>query len=600
MTLENLKASNYVSTTYETIDSESSQICEIRKLNEVVLEPGILKDKLVVVNNFKWVAVNRLSDGTFDYVLSANDTELATWQKSTLKFTYLAKYEAGLVPVKETNFNKRQKLGGKGTMDATGDINVDDFIKDMNVTGEMDSFNAQMDEFKDEAAQNEEKPAGGNSTGEPHVDTPEEIARKEAKLAFEKQIEGIREKLVGEVDNNDLNLFNQSLGRLQGFVTKNDAAIKVTKKTEPLKVNGKYVCIDGIDPAIEKEYLEKNKKPSASYLKKETKFKLTHAKPSDSQFVLLTIPEGGDVPVSSLTSAKIEPNRAKLDLVAKTLDTETAYQVINGLFGGKIKEDIAVLNERAGTVSVNARYSTKTKKDSKTGETKTENIIRTSFKLGKDAGRATLITADNYVPINVYSTAPMQNISEELSSALNGALKKSIKDKSDYDKLSAADQANITYNAVTGDVSYNIFAPGKGQVEVEVATFYDSKQILSTLNIPVRTAVEKDGKTTFPFLFFPMVEKKNPSVVNPLGSLAKPEFQNFLKRAKRTPESLIKDINSIRDITKETSATVSKTAISPREYILLKSTKKELGVTFSENSHDLAAIDSILMSQRRN
>lgn len=327
--------------------------------------------------------------------------------------------------------------------------------------------------------------------------------------------------------------FCRRYGRFQAFITRNDAAIKVSKKQErQVGADGKYILNENATEADRASFNEgKSVRLAALVTKPKIVFK--ESKPSPIVGGILTIPQGA-IESNDFISDLCDGREAKFDatkISTKTLvvTTERLLEIIFTMFNGEIIEDPEILGEKDCKIIVNMKETKKKSKDANVeAEKPTYKRVLSANRHGVSTKHP--ITPNNYIPLSIYETLSQQALTPESAQALNIAIEAVIKDSNTYNSLTADSKTDIKWNPENSEcmVTSNFFKTGGACTPVPVVRFSDQ---LSTTDVmfPIRVkGVNKEGKTVYKYV----THKYN----DPNGPLSKAQFADLLKKIKMTPE----------------------------------------------------------------
>lgn len=480
-----LQAKGLLPTSLEVVDAfkfKSTTLSELanRPVNRIT------KRLNVVVDNPDWIATS--TDEEKDLVLSCKDENIFIWDKTLTKLVVQQIINEQLATVKIKEYGKQNKE----EKDMAQDLNFGEL--DLEGIGEL----PQMDAF------------GGQASG-------------------------------GELSNAasiDYNLhnFSQEFGRFVAPIVKDEAIVKVAIMKRPkMGADGLYVISDSADVEKVRKAKESGKIP-ASIAVKESYVGFKESKPALTG-ALIAIPEALTTGVSAPIDAAIQGTLKYDENIKSTkvvlMGKEEALTTINILFGGRIREDERV-NAKPAWLQVR---TTESKKVKETGET---TIKLNSSLIVENKERKSVITENNYIPLKLYKKVSTQNPTAEEAAAMNMNIEATIKTAGKYNELVETSKEEITWNdAAAEKVTSVYFVPGKAGKTIEVKRFFDKEQVLTNVQIPVRTKKEapnKDGemKTRYSFETFKYEDLDN-------GTFSRPEYRELLEKVGMSVEDFIKN-----------------------------------------------------------
>lgn len=337
----------------------------------------------------------------------------------------------------------------------------------------------------------------------------------------------IRQKENFQAANNAYFTFVKSFGRFHAFITRSEAAIKVSKTNRKILKNGVPVLDPTSEPDAEvvKKYQENPKSLPLKYCKKDQVVGFKEAKPSTIVGGIISYPKGAikeaDFFGSIMNRKPVDFDQSQQDLEYTVLSQAQLNAAVAMMFHGTIQEDERVVGPTAGWLQL---VQSKIPSKGDTPVIPGQEQYRLSLKLHKEyKRRKSMITDDNYIPLSIYDKYSVQDLDENKIKALNTAIEATIKSVDVYDKLSADTKAKIHWNAKNSDapVTSEYFkAGGKGE-PIHVYKFWDSSVEERDVCIPYKIKKNgKEGKVSYSFVTFKLADEKGP--------LSDPRFARIL------------------------------------------------------------------------
>lgn len=356
-------------------------------------------------------------------------------------------------------------------------------------------------------------------------------------------------------DNQRVFTFNQQYGRLKGFVTRTDKAVKVSLGTQlkrdpqgntilvpnapedQVKQHNAFVANAGVDKKI--------KDAKREYLEKERFISVKEANPGKIVAMIIGIPGGGFVDYGDLTATGSEEEMIDIDTTnttehVKILDLEAGLQLITDYFDGRIREDEKIIGAAATWIILQYKIDPKNP----------QNMIAkmtVSKKAGEAGGRKKVLTTGNYIPLRVYDTINVAEIkTAEDVTALNNNINALFAKKSVED-LCAADRKMVTASK-DGGYEYACFKQGADRKPLgKVVAFDDASAVLTTVEIPkrVKTIAKTSGKVSYSYA---MSKDNVEDFTTKVASL--PTSQKILSVIGYSPEQFYEEVSAFTKIKK--------------------------------------------------
>lgn len=519
-------------------------------------------DGFVVLDNPAWLATVRgVTPSGASSVYSHNGEDFGKWKKSTRTFSHCKLVGGKLNTISEYTLpdlkvNENPKQEKENTL-----MNFDTF-EGLDVNAQtMNSFDLG----------GEKKSAGA---------TKAEQTRAEK----QKIIDAIDEQTgnITIANKDEITLFNKQHGRLFGFITPNNAVVKVAKKSvNRLDANGKKILAADAPEDVRAKFNETGKCAS-KYLDKEDAIKFVHTKPSKPIGVVIGTPAGGDVAISDIVNktGDVHKDGDDKNLVMHILNYDMAFTYIAALYDNNIKESEEVLGERAGWVTNEVTTTTVVPKDG-TGEGTPK--YRCTLKHDRQL-RKTLIAEGNYFPLKVYKTVPYQALSEANAQMLNYNFEAMLaRNANAFDKLCKADKEKITKDP-NGHVTSAYFKTGasfdESVVGSQIQRYDAADEVLQAIELPVREAKpakSSDKGMTYSFSFAKLEDADGPMSV--------PQYAKFFKATKMSEAEFKEQISKLG---KKRAKGTSKVTISADQFLRAVASPGNL----VENRHEIKDIDA--------
>lgn len=480
-----------------------------------------LFDGTIVVDGCKWVAtVSAIPVAEAAFVYSSDGECVGMFNRKKRTFYIMQLQGDTLVTTKSFNLKEGYKMP-----ETQLNINMDEIEEAMNSVGatgtqEIDAFN------KDGGAK------------DPKDMTDKEIRAQEKKKFYD----GVRaqydaDDTIGAPDEVLRN--NRKFGRLFGFVTATDPAVKLSVRKAAKLVDGKRVPLPGADEKY-KEDAAKGKAIPLSQCEKEAYFAFQQSKPGKPKAIIVGTPAGTELALTSIGSSHAPVyDMNNQDLQIKVLGMETGYSFIAYNYGNLIRESSDVLGEKA--TFIDFIPTVKTKKDSPK-----DYDIKTIMK-ARD--RKHLIVEGNYIPMKVFKTIGVQDPTPEERKILDLNVEAAVS-RLDTDKknmMREEDRTAYSVDAATGEYTSKWFDQGAAIV---VAPYEDPDATLANVRIPARkkTANKKEkDKFTYGFEYYTMDDEEH-------GPLANPAYLQILKAANLSVDIFKKSLEAAVHKTKSTKS----------------------------------------------
>lgn len=549
--------------TVSTVGVSTVSIDDVLSLS--AREQGELQS-VVTVGNPEWIATARKKppQEAASVFSCSSDGLVGCWKQKEKAFLLMRLNEGRLETTKKYDFKFKEEETMAGL--------------DINATNDATEAMSQFDEMM--------KGMDATPTAAPTEAESQKTDRAAARAAKQQEIDRIRSSMgsVSLGDTSDLIVNNHKHGRLIAFITKTNNVIKVTKKSRAkVGPDGKRI----LKADAESKIPDKTKKKLAegaikdwpvSYCEREAVLAFTDAKPGKVVGVVIATPVGSEIELTKLQNAKeaFKADESKKDLVYRMLPIETAYSYVAANYGDWIAEDPSVVGEAvAGRVYFKVNY-------------KTENVdgkevqkMRASFCLNrKDSKRKTLLTANNYFPLKVYQTAPLDGASAETKASFNANIAAALKDGG-YDKLCKESQDKLTQNS---DGSYKSAWIDNGE-KLDIVKFDAStpdEKVLS-IELPLRTIgkTKSGDKTTYKYEYIAAGEENGPQT--------NPVFQKIIKASTFSEEEFLEKAIALGS-TRSTGSKSSTPTLTAKDFLsATMSTNIDTGTV-----KDLAALTELI------
>lgn len=490
MTLDYLKELGVISALFNEVEAKDETI------SVSAVENGGLADKPVIADKPAFVAIKSSESlATASEVLASDGNTIYLWNKKNNELIYKILKDQYLVTIKKIKLKAKENKKMANGFENFGDLGM----SDLNEFG----MGAEQAPAAAPAA-----PVGGGVVATDAV----------------------------KVNTKFIN-FCKRYGKFQAFITKNDAAVKVTKRqVRQLGADGKPVLNENATDADRENYNSgKSVRQAALVTNPEIVFK--ESKPSPVVGGILTVPQGA-IASNDFISDLCDGREVNFD--DKNVDTKTILtnldrimEIIFTMFGGAIAEDPEIAGEKGGKIIVEMKETKKKKaKDANATDVTSDKPVfkRVMSAVRHEAVVKNPITPYNYIPLSLYETVSQQALDEKTAKALNIAIEAVIKDSATYDNLTSASKKAIKWNPDDPDcmVSSDYFKTGAPCTPVQVTRFSD-KLSADDVMFPIREkGVNKEGKTTYKYVTH--------KIDDAAGPLSRPQFADILKKTGMTSE----------------------------------------------------------------
>jgi hypothetical protein len=511
-------------------------------------------EKAIVVDNYKWIAVN---DGdsieTANVVYSCNGDNLVgsfnrqrrIFSQRELRGEMLYTVTQIEISNNKKNEKEKQKMAG---VDLTNLENMN--LNDIEAT-------SVAPVVTDEA-----KPVSESQKA--ILDIKAKIQQSDSQVANHDQVI----------------ITNQKYGRLIAFITKTDKGIKVSKcKVTKVDGNGNGVLRTDLKPdQLDKVEQAKNNKEiriPAGYYEKETALMFKESKPSAPIAVIVSTPKGALVDFTSLYSNDTIGATNDTTAEIKIMSMEMFYSFLAGLYDGRIKESDAVLGNRATWLAEKFTQA-KAKSDSPDKA----YTIRPSIALEDRKARNTVLTTGNYIPLRKFITMSQSEIkTQEDVDKLQYNIEAAFKKQGSYAALRPADQEIIKDNGTKS----KYFTTGGDMITISGVKKFDDKETdVANVRIPVRTKKQSKDGTSFTYGYEYEELGEN-------GDLYKADkaVADILAAAKMSVTDFLAEVGKV---TKKRSASASKKAtISAADYVAVLGRGTSINASTNLSPKDIAA-----------
>lgn len=528
----------------------------------------------VVADNASWIATtNGIPVGDAEVVYSSNEEYIGKWSKSTKSFfKMLPQVDGGnlvLATIKVFKFKEDQKMADLGIdLGNIANMNMEELTKSV------------ADAVEPVGTSEKAKQAKGFSDDDKAVtdDDLKKKAREEAYASVKKSInDGFGTDIAAPMDvirNNRLH------GRLITFITGTDSVIKVSTSSKvKLDAHGRKILKADASDEVKRKF-EEGKAVSAKECVKETVYTFKHTKPSAAKGVIVKIPAGTNIALTTMGSESAKAyDLDNKDEKIMFMNMDTANVWLQYLFGGLITEDDAILGPRATTLELVTTLKPKAKDT---------NVVqsKTTIKPADGSKRALLIPG-NYFPLKVYDTISTQDLTEENKKILN------LNFEATYTRMAAERLSELSENErkkvrideKTGEVTSAWFNDGE---KIVVQAYDNPDQTITNVRIPKREKVAKksgDGYT-YAFVYKKMGEEGGPQDLR--------EYEDIIKETGYTKEMFM---SQVERVTKHAGSGQRKQAsnrISVEEYLRGYVSKNAAIVSGSSTIADLQdALDQL-------
>ena len=484
------------------------------------IEPKDCHDLIVVADNYKWIATDHddLSSNS-GCVYSSDGDNLYIWMRDEQKLIVQSVLNGMLTTTsvvrKKKNIKEKETLFMNNELDAIG---MDDLTDLGNVEGPADL--QQMDAFGSAEMQ---QPENGD----------------------------IAPKIDFEASNSNYFIFMKQHGRFHYFITKTEAAVKVSKSKKKIMDANNRMIPDptaSLTPEEQKKYDETGKLPLAKALS-ETVISFKEAKPGAIVGGVISIPEGAQESASFITDIlsrrEVNFDQKKTDRIIRMLPKEQLYAAIPALFHGKIHEDENIMGSKASWLYIHYTEPKKKKKDAGSDVTgAATKKARPVLRLVPDTQKRTIMITDkNYVPLSVYQKASQQNLTEETAKGLNCLVESVIRNKTNYDGLAESSKKMVHWDEESPDapVTSEYFKVGGPCAPISVTRFFDKTATLQDVLLPVKVKKENKkeaGKFTYSFVSYKLDDAEK-------GPMSNPHFRSIVESTGMSVDDFVEQASKL-------------------------------------------------------
>lgn len=563
MELEQLKSAGAVASSLEVVSTVGVKMKSIDEVSSLPTSEQSVLQCVVTVSNPVWVATARRrppQEATAVFSCDSNGM-IGCWRRKERTFLLMTVGDDRLMTKKKYDLGKTEvsKMAG---------INPDA----VNATAQMDVFEHMLD--------------GDGAAPAPTAEKPSEKEKSAAKIKAEK-IDKVRTSLanysIGNTD--DAVMQNRKYGMLNGFVTKTDNVLKISRKNDLRRdIDGNRIPKPDTPQEVIDKYAKANdgkgKALPATYCEKEVKLAFSDSKPGKIIGVVLATPAGSEIALTKLqTTENFVADDKNLDLVHRIIPIEAAYQYISANYGSSetwIKENPAVVGPTADKVYLKYTYSEK--KNEETGEM--QSRIRATLALNrKEAKRKTLLTSNNYFPAKVFKTKPLAGASAEDKVAFNYNISATLKKEGAYESLCDESKKQLTLKD-DGTFESQWFNNGL-KIEVKKFDAVDDSDFVADIKVPIRERAEgeKSHKVTYKYQYAKVGEEGGPETI--------PVFQKLIKQSGFTEEEFLKKVVEL-DSRKSGGSRATKASFSAKNYLAAQMSKS-IDTGNSKSIMDLAS-----------
>lgn len=320
----------------------------------------------------------------------------------------------------------------------------------------------------------------------------------------------------------DLHSFNRRLGGHMGFICDRASRLSVGTENRPkTDANGKFVYIDETAKKQGETKIAEKGKLSKADLKALTVQEkvLVHkaSAPSKAKAHVITIPEGGFIPISAITEAiqtkqKVQFDRSKETLLTKVLEESIALSLISTRFGGEIVDRSAYGNANNNPIiecysrDRVAYYKPGTNTRAKASdEDKEQRIVQQP--IFKDTTKAKLMQPGRFIArlldetIDISDVAALSDEQRKTAAiSLYGNLLNVIggADEPAYNGLADSQKELVNLDGGLDNIYSAYLDPAK-KIPMNVKSPFKTGEILLHLEVPVKEVIinePKEGKKT--------------------------------------------------------------------------------------------------------
>ena len=483
LTLEQLKGLGAISIKNNLANEKlGTQFVNASQLNALAID----NYTTVVCDNYRWIACDGdIRDSIEIWSCDQND-HVWNWNKNTLTLTEFALNANKLVTISRKKYERE--------------------VESMSSTMDFQSMmgNAQMPNVP--------------GAGVPNVNAMTGFDGFQVPNAQAQAVTGVTKA----EDSAAVASYAQRHGRIKFYITQTDACLKYKKSKQPVEPR-ELIAPYKDDNEEVKKLKETPNKVAKSHLKCLTKLSIVEAAPSTIKGIYLTMPV-------QLTNEKVienvitNPENSDLNLsnsetIGRMFNKDDALNIILNVFHGMIKEDEQII-PNATTIRVTPKA-----KDDGTWVPKIGLISQTS-------GRKTVLTYDNYVPLNVLETVEAGKAKGDKREQAAFALQSAVgKEKKDYDNLTPDTKEWITFDEKAPNdkpkVSSKIFDSSLASAGFKhIPAFVNKDSEAHSKGLPLKTYAK--GKTSEKWSY----KQLKKSYTDPDGPLkAGSKYNDLLKKA---------------------------------------------------------------------
>lgn len=439
---------------------------------------------IVTVDDPAWIATSKgrpAQEAATVYSCNSDD-QIGCWKSAQRTFLLMELLNSQLHTISKIKIMEVKKMANLGDLEL----------------GDMNAFSSEI------------TPSDLQAGAAPKANGDKQPTEKDLKAAqTQQQLTAIRSSsnYSTMANNDEAVIHNHQFGRMLFFITKTDAAIKLSRQSKVVKDgNGNPVLIPGT--SIEEATNSKGQ-VSTKYCQKENFYAFKQAKPGAPVGVAIKTPVCSDIELTKLYSNEtVTIDKSQKDTKVHILPIEDAYRYVAWNYGDWIKEDEGILGALASRLDM--VNTPKVKKDDKTGITST--YLTSRFVVSKDSGkRKQLLVTGNYFPVKTFDTVDVATIDAEKAKMLNYHLKASLAKAGSYDSLTDEAKKKITIDA-DGNVTSSWFDKGE-KIEVLKFDAASDSDFVTDVKLPIRSEVptKKDpAKKSYPFSYTKLGEENGP------------------------------------------------------------------------------------------
>ena len=514
LSLEKLKECGALAAHYSSVDFQTASVVSISEMQSKSKEEQSSYKGAVIVDDATWVATKRSQPiESAAFVYSGNATVVGKWRADANEFRILY--------LNNNTLSVKQIVKFERSMSTMADQNAKDLMKKFQEQG------AKAGKATEQPQGNKPLDAFDNN-GEQKQLTPDEIKKLEQKAEREQKKKDEQErynKIVSATEGVHFKqfdaavAFNRDLGRVLGYVTASDEAIKLSAKKTPKSVNGKNVPIEGFElnapKSVKEKYALKGIITNKEWADCDYNLEWSQAKPGAIKAIVFKVPVAGDFELTALQGeGELAIDKSNTAMKIKLLATADGQRYIKTHFNGSIREDASIYGKEASVLHAETRPVTK--KDSEGNVTTKVGI---TLKIEKVGNRKGILTKNNFFPIKTYQTIPQQDLTAEQAKSLNYHVTAALKDSGKRDNLNATSQEKISLSD-KGEYSSVWFKEGD-VTPIAVTSCYDKTQEVTDVRIPVRIEHTGNSGKTYKFAYNELSSENGPFSV--------PRFQEVFK-----------------------------------------------------------------------